>query len=380
MASPTPRPTRTPLPLPTLRPDEMEVLQGWGDFPRMPVVSTSLHWRTDDGLYLLEGDRATFLSLFEGLSAYDCGDVAKLSPDGQHITIMPKWEHQYQYVNTLEVVNTQSASRTRVYEEVKGEDGSSSWERLLSFAWLDDEQILYTIQRPRDPALCQDPATDPCPVPGELWLTDLEGKKQLLLAADDLHSILGVSPDGRQVYLLRYAASWNPGGQGEWFDLALLDLDSRKIQVLWPEEGAEESLYTHYRLVTLPDGTQRVVFSEWHRDVPPIWMFDPTSGRSTVVWTHEGEILHPSLETPWCFHWSPDSATTFVYLLENGLWWVDLETSHTRHLVEGSTRLLAWGPEGIVIQRQADTFQILDEEGAIQGEIHIGPQGERRIV
>jgi hypothetical protein len=87
-------------------PPPNRVAQGYGNFPRLPVVAPG-----EDGatlaLYLVEGDTATQLVTLEGTRAGSNRADARLSPDGRYAACL-RTEGEYMR-SVLEVVDTQEA-------------------------------------------------------------------------------------------------------------------------------------------------------------------------------------------------------------------------------------------------------------------------------
>jgi hypothetical protein len=262
--------------------------------------------------------------------------------------------------------------------------------RLTSMAWLDDEHILYTVQGPNDCPGGGPPADPPCAMPGELWVTDLSGVKQRLLAADRLFQVLGVSPDGQQAYFLRLGAEWVPAGPNEWYNLYSLDLTSGVTATLWPRANDPER-YTGYALQPFPDGGQRVLFryQQFGNTVsvssPVIWMLDPGSGAGAAIWTiDQGKSFKQGTvyDTPLVYFWSPHTEQDFLYLADGsalgGIWWVDKAAQQSHLLRQEGGDLLAWTAQGIVVHvrddaQLLDVLRLVDEAGQLQGEIDLHP-------
>lgn len=386
MPSPTavPRPTKespsTATPIPT--PEEERVIKGWGNFPRLPVVAPASDGHTL-ALYLVEADTATQLVVFEETHVYNNLAVVQLSPGGRHIASMLL----YTITPTLELVDTQDPRRVVLYESawdpsLGGGKGEGAFvDQVTSFAWLDDEHVLYTTMKWIDWEECRDRqmAGESCAVPGEIWLTNLLGEKQLLLAGDRIHSVLGASRDGQQVYFTRYAPTWDWGAQDEWVELSALELDSGTVQFLWPQEG-HSGRYLSFKLIFLPDGTQRVLFTTFREQPPVVGMLDLQTGQVEMIWACD-QVPYPD-NTPAVFLPSPHSAHTFVYQtwgVRGQLWWVDTAASQARKLGEGCG-LLAWTAEGIVTDQEEEQqgltgfyLKLLDETGEVQGEIRNTP-------
>ena len=182
---------------------------------------------------------------------------------------------------------------------------------------------------------------------------------------------------------------------------ALVDVKSGEMTNLWPEEELGGKRYLNFKLVVLPDGSRRLLFTtrDWGDSVakspPVIWMADPESGQAEAIWSidqgkdwSKGEMTGTIYHTPREFLWSPRSEHGFIYLagaVLGGVWHVDLETGKAEPLGEAESlgrtglRLLAWATEGIVIQGQ-DVIWLLDEKGEIRGEIRFREDEERSLA
>jgi len=181
----------------------------------------------------------------------------------------------------------------------------------------------------------------------------------------------------------------------------LLDLGSGEMKNLWPQEERGAERYHSFKLIALPDASRHLLFVTAERgdtaatQPPVIWMGEPESGQAEAIWTirqgkdwSKGELTGTLYDIPRDFLWSPHSDQTFIYLADGaalgGVWRVDLEAEKAEPLgkVEsvGRTglRLLAWTPEGIVIQNQ-DGLRLLDENGEVQGEMRFR-EGEERAL
>ncbi len=93
------------------------VVQGYGDFPRLPVVAPGADGTTL-ALYLVEGNRATQLQEFEGLHIGDDSVIVRPSPNGEHIAalLLDSWDG----ASTLEVLNVEETRRVTLDEGAGG--------------------------------------------------------------------------------------------------------------------------------------------------------------------------------------------------------------------------------------------------------------------
>jgi hypothetical protein len=158
---------------------------------------------------------------------------------------------------------------------------------------------------------------------------------------------------------------------------------------LWPQEERGVERYHSFKLIALPDGTQRLLFATAERgdtapmQPPVVWTADPESGHAEAIATINQGRTVPKYGTaiydiPRDFLWSPRSEREFVYLADGaalgGVWRVDLDAGTagplggTESLARTGLRLVAWTPEGIVIQNQ-DALWLLVESGEVLGEI-----------
>jgi hypothetical protein len=369
-------------------PTQDRVVQGYGDFPRLPVVAPAADGTTL-ALYLVKGETATQLATLEGTRTGSNRADAYLSPDGQYVVYL-RTEGEYMR-RVLEVADTQEDRRMVIAEGAKGvhQRGAGS-ETLTSVAWMDAEHILYSKVRwpSSEEREASWEAETPLPVEGEVWMSSVDGKEQRLLASGRIYQVLGASSEGKALYVTRLMPGHEMNRE-EGF--ALVDTESGEMTDLWPEEEQGVKRYLNFKLVVLPDGSRRLLFvtRDWGDSAatqpPVIWVGDPESGQDKVIWTidqgkdwSKGEKRGTIYDTPRNFLWSPRSEYELIYLAGDvlgGVWHVDLETGKAEPLGQveslGKTglRLLAWASEGIVIQSQ-DVIWLLDEWGEVQGEIH----------
>jgi Tol biopolymer transport system component len=362
------------------------VLQGSGVFPRLAVAAPAADGITL-ALYLIEGDSATQLMALEGTRDGVNRAVVQLSPDGRYVACL-RTEGDYLRL-ILEVIDTQTAQRALIAEGAKDapEHGAAS-ETLTSVAWMDAGHILYSkVRWPSSEEWTTSwEAGTPLSVRGEVWLSDVEGQEQRLLASGSIHRVLAMSPGGNTLYVTRLIRG-REAEREEGF--ALLDLGSGEVKNLWPQEERGAERYHSFKLIALPDGTRRLLFATAERgdtaptQPPVIWMADPESGYAEAIATIDQGRTVPKYGTaiydiPRDFLWSPRSEREFIYLADGaalgGVWRVDLDAGTaeplggTESLARTGLRLVAWTPEGIVIQNQ-DALWLLDESGEVRGEI-----------
>jgi hypothetical protein len=375
------------------KPPPNRVVQGRGSFPRLPVVAPGADGSTL-ALYLVEGDRATQLLEFEGMHIGDDSVIVRSSPDGEHIAalLLDSWDG----ASTLEVLDIKGAHRVTL-DEGAGDlapGKGAAHEDITWLAWLDDEHVLYSkVTAPSTEEVEASRETGaPLPVRGEIWLADLEGGTERLLAEAPVQRVLGSSPDGKRVYFTCHS---QPGREGYYADgFCVMDVDLGAMRMLWPSadrplEGSAPSneAFFGYKLVTMPDGKQRVLFvgTEHHNgppaNPPDVWLADPESGEAKRLWTADQGETFPdgwvAYDTPVDFLWSPHSEEVFAYLGDGvafgGVWWVDVGAGQTNNLLPGDLGLVAWTDEGIVVQSQ-EALWLLDETGEVRGEICFGKE------
>jgi hypothetical protein len=371
-----------------------EVVEGYGDFPRLPVIAPGAD-STTLALYLVEGDRATQLVEFEGLRIGDDSVMVWPSPDGRHIAalLLDSWDG----ASTLEVLDVKEARRVTL-DKGAGDLTSArgaAHEDITWLAWLDDEHVLYSkVTAPGTEEVEASQETGaPLPVRGEIWLADLQGETERLLAQAPVQRVLGASPDGKRMYFTCHSQPGREGYRADGF--CVLDVDSGTVRIPWastdrPLEGSTPSNNTFfgYKLVTMPDGKQRVLFvgTEHHQGPPvnpaDVWLADPEREEAERIWTADQGGSFPdswvAYDTPIDFLWSPCSEEKFAYLGDGiafgGVWWVDTGVRQTRNLMPGDLHLIAWTEEGIVVQSE-EALWLLDEAGEVRGEIRFRGKG-----
>ncbi len=381
-AVPEPVPTATPQP--TLVPGR--TAQGWGNLPRWPVVAPASDGRTL-ALYLVEGDAATQVVVFTGTEANVHRITTQLSPDGRHVACVANesWWGGY----ALQVVDLGTGQLTTPYEadwDPSLGKGAGRTRIVTALAWLDDNHILYSLLKVTDDSSS--------PRVGEVWLTDLAGNKEELLSADWVFRVLGVSPDGRLVYLVRFVPDrWEV--DPDVGRLAVLDRDTGELRDIWPQEG-DTTRYVVLGLVTVPGRGQRVALrtgalGQTVSTAPTvIWLVDPQNGSAEPIWTVDRskdmeECSCPAYDVPDGILWSPGSDQTFLYRSDGsmaaGLWTVDMATGQERLSWDRSPDLLGWTQEGILVQETSwpidspptVTVYLLGEDSQVRGQIQLWP-------
>ena len=364
-------PTLTPMPKP-------DTVKGWGSFPRMAAVA-------DEALYLVQGDTATLLLDFRDITDkairfYETRTRVQLSPNGQYVAYLFDTDTGDDFLGYVDIQSGENYLLKVVgnLQTCVGSKGEQPFEDITSFAWMDNQRILYT-KRKSAPDLAE-------PWLAELWLVALEDAEETKLASDKVLKVLGVSPDKEQVFFLYGTPFYDFYSK----ELAGLDLVSGAMTRLLPPEGAEQGLskrYVSFTLVTMPDTTQRIVAAEinpWETvnlQKPVIWMVDPRNNSIDAIWTiSQGRDIGTDYDFPVDFIWSPSSESKFVYstyeLVFDGVWMVDLKNDNVVQIVEisntgGQILLLAWSFDGIVTQSFPgfDKLTLWSETGEIIGEI-----------
>lgn len=360
-------------------PTQDRVVQGYGDFPRLPVVAPGADGTTL-ALYLVEDNQATQLLEFEGLSLGSDSVVVRFSPDGRHIAalLLDNWDG----ASTLKVLDVKDARRVML-DKGAGDltpGKGAAHEDITWLAWLDDEHILYskvTSPSSEEVETSQKTGTS-LPARGEVWLANLEGETRQLLAESLIQRVLGASPDGKRVYFTCHSQPGQEGCHADGF--CVLDVDLGTTRMLWPSadrplKGSTpfNNAFFGYKLVTMPDGKQRVLFvgTEHHQGAPAnpadVWLADPEAEEAKLIWTAD-----QAYDVPVDFLWSPHSEDQFAYLGDGfafvGVRWVDTGVRQTRNLMPGDLDLMAWTEEGIVVQTDKALW-LLYETGEVRGEI-----------
>jgi hypothetical protein len=377
------------LPTPTFKPTIQEdfKLQGYGDFPLFPVIATASDGKTL-ALYMVEGDKATQLRIFEGTSWMDDQISVQTSPDNQHLALLlQKGEDG---TTTLEVTGISGAESyliARGAGNLNPAEKGSAFEFITSSAWLDNKHLLYSkVTFPSSAEWDSNrQANLPIPIQAKTWISTLDGEEQRLLTDAPVYRVLGGSSDGKTLYVTRLIP-----GHEEWGmeGFSLLNVGSGSFVNLWPVEEQAPAYYYDIGMVVLPDGSSRVglVYLEQGPGTtvatspPTIWMGNPDSRELEVSWTvnhgtpyAKGDSKGATYAFPQTVLWSPSSKQEFIYSAD-GIWKVDLLSQTEQRLVDtGVADLQAWTPEGIIISNNSTgVLQLLDEFGVVQGEIKLG--------
>ena len=192
-------------------PPSNRVAQGYGNFPRLPVVAPGADGTTQ-ALYLVEGDTATRLVTLEGTRAGTDRVDPRLSPDDRY-TAFSRYDREAKR-SVLEVADTKKPQRAVIAEGLKrGEVKGAAFEELTSVAWLDAEHILYSkVKWPSSHEWVSSwEAGTPPPVQGEVWMSRIDGKEQRPLASGRIHRVAGCHT--RRANVVRDTADRRPRGE-----------------------------------------------------------------------------------------------------------------------------------------------------------------------
>jgi hypothetical protein len=374
-------------------PPEQLVVEGTGDFPRVAVAAPG-----PDGvtlaLYLVEGNKATQLATLNGSTVGTNSVQAELSPDGLHVACLRTVGGSLRPV--LEVIHTETLARVTVAEgPTQAREKGAPWDELTSVAWMDSDNLLYvrvswSVSVGAGSASQEEMSMR---ADGELWVSDLDGRRQELLVAGSVYRVLGASSDTSTVYATRLI----PGTE-EWRDegFAVVQRATGKMENLWPVEDGAQQRYHNFGLVNLPDGSLRVLYATSGQEqtvstsAPVIWMGDPHTGHTDEIWVirdgmevSKTGVSFTAYDIPGDFLWSPTSGFEFVYLADGaalgGAWRVDLSANESHRLERAGSRLVEWTDRGIVAEGLR-AIHLLDKVGVLGGEILLSPDlgGETR--
>jgi len=353
--------------------------QGSGNFPHMFVVAPIVDGK-HLALYLVEGSIARQLLVYEDLNT-DASITCQPSADGKYAACLIR---DSKGVASVEVVDGKDPQRTLIGTGIgslsPNEKGGPS-EEITSFAWLDQEHLLYSkITFPREFSRADRNWNIPLPpLKGEVWLSNLDGKDQRLLVTAPIYRLLGASPDVQTLYVTRLLP-----GREDWLmqGFSLLDIATGKLENLWPsEEKSTTSLYS-FKMITLPDGAPRITFigagppgTTSSVKPPVVWIGDPETREAKPVWKMDhGEEYTVNGKTHKQYYFSgdilgsPDSASEFVYSMLGNAWKVNIEDGEEEKLGPVYGKLLVWAQEGIVSQSR-NVIHLLGTTGEELGEI-----------
>ena len=332
-------------------------------------------------LYLVQGDAVTLLLDFGDITDreihfyYQARTQVQFSPNGQYVAYLFDTATGATVLGYVDIQERENhiLKITGDLQEPRGQ--GEPYEFINSFVWMDNQSIAYTDLRGNE---CL----------AELWLVDLENAAETKLAGDEVLEVLGVSDDGDRIFFLRGVLCDESRYYRE--ELASLDLDSGAVTPVLPPALEEGDRYLSFTSVTMPDTTWRILASEIGpgmtvtSEKPKIWMVDPRSNSSNVIWTISqgrdlgtkgGTNLGTVYDCPRDFIWSPSSESKFAYLADGaalgGVWMVDLQSRSAVQILSREEILLAWSSNGIVTESFPwfDKLTLWSEAGKVIGEI-----------
>lgn len=323
-------PTPTPMPEPTPWP---AVVEGTGAFPKL-VVPVPGPMGYAEALYLVEGSQARLLVSLDSSTSFSTLEP-QLSPDGRQVAFVFA---DREGVSRVGMVDTDTGEY-RLIEEARGEltgRKSGPIEEITSVAWVADARLAYTriVWPSSDELEAAWQKGEPWPIQDEVWSYDLETGDKRVIGSGRVFSVLGASPDGRDLYVTRLIP--DVGGERR-SGFALLHLDSGAVESLWPREEVPEETYMSVELVSLPEGRRGLAFVVVARgegpgsEPPVVWLGDLETLKAEPIWTvtrreepSPGSFRYPA---PRRLAWSPDSARTFALQYfappEEEIWLVD---------------------------------------------------------
>ena len=355
-------------------------------FPHIPVVMPD-----EDGdtlaIFMVGGGTATRLASLEGSRVNTNHAEAQLSPDGRFVACLRTRGDTLRPV--IEVIDIKDSRKRIIAEDPidTSNGGAGTGSRPTSLVWMDDQHILYSrVKWPSRMTQASRQDVGATSIAGEVWMSDLQGEEQRLVARGPLFRVLGATSRGDSLYVT-YLISGRETEREEGF--AVIDMASGEMTPLWPAEDGEGLHYRDFKLAILADGTIRILFVAAGRGdrtataPPTIWSGDPDSGQAERIGVVEqgrtvAERDLTIYDLPTDILLSPSSKKKVVYLTggmaAGGIWQLDTETEKSTLLnapeirgVDGA-RLLAWTPGGLVV-KDRDTLRLLDENGETQGEI-----------
>jgi hypothetical protein len=403
----TPWPTATATPTPPLPPP----VHGYGD---LPELITSAQGAADGtlALYRVAGDTAWPLTLLPGTRwGHNAVIGLRVAPGGafaaylrgagdysdQLIEVVRLSDGQRTVVATLSRTPARGVAPSELaLSVVQGADpvrytlaawsrapwagGGTPTDELGPPVWLDAEHLAYTqVKWSQVPGAGSGQAPEPG-VPlnllTDIWSVSIDGRSRELLATAAVYRLHGVSAGGETLYATRLL----PGYQDHRFEgFARVHLPGGAVENLWPADDESRERYLGFTLVTLPDGSPRLLYSVAGRGdtCPPppavIWLADPISRSAQAIWTLGGPDADGpfACSMPGSFLWSPQATGVLLYQDGAAVWRLDVEARQAAQLpITGS--LLSWRPEGIVTQDISYGPRVLrlwSETGELLGEI-----------
>ena len=229
---------------------------------------------------------------------------------------------------------------------------------------MDHQNILYT----REPSTARK---------SEIWKASIDGENKTLLATLPISRVLGLSKDQSQLYVTRLIeAGWRLEG------FAMYDLETQRLENLWPSEETPPPFYYGMQLVQMPGGTARALFAYVEQGpgstvfgkAPILYLGDPESQEAETIWSAEKHGIPDSsgfvyYASPNDVVFSPVSEDKFLLSLNGELWAVE-KGGKEQLLANFVSRLISWMPEGIVfLDEYHGTLQLVDETGRVLGKI-----------
>jgi hypothetical protein len=371
---PIPPPTAPVVPEPEAVLNTSYVIKGWGEFSRTPVVAPAKDGRTL-ALYLVEGDQASQLLIFNNSHQNWDNVTFEVSPNGEYIAYLFRSSNIETFIGIVDIMGEQNTLIDKGAGKLDPPDVKAGpFEEITSLTWLDDQNILYTkVTWPGN----DEPASEE--IIGEIWQSSMDGKEQQLLATAPILRIYGASSDRSKFYVTRiYEDSWNMEG------FAILDAKSQKLEYLWPAEEKPAPHYYGMRKITLADGSLKVLYTYLEQgpgtsvatSPPTLWLGDPETKQSAIIWTADDHpLIRPTDNTttysaPDTLEFSPNNKNEFIYTISGNLWHRDTTKMEDKLIGEVDVDIQAWTANGIFGWDQAKSkLQLLDEDGQIKGEI-----------
>lgn len=258
-------------------------------------------------VFVRSGDSHSFLKRFEGkpIGAYSV--IAKVSPDGRHVALIPDFNSSYG--TQLIVLSMVDGS------EVLTRDGY-----ITDIAWSNEGQILAFVSLDKDSAVFEwvadgsdlSAAIRPSDPIGQVTLTDLTGNETPLTTHSSIVRVLGFSADSTTLYVTRVHET--PGFQLEAFSHISITSGEITDVLVSPLDGV---FYRGFKLVPIRGGEPQVgliVSSSMHAtgesgDFLSLVNVDGTNRRDI----HTGSVRYTD------YLWDQD-ANQVVFSTRHGIW------------------------------------------------------------
>ena len=345
-----------------LNPGPEGLVKGSGDFPHLRLMGF-LSDGKQYALYDVKGDTATPLTIFEE-SFENSLITLQSSPDNRYDIVLTKYTSEN--ATRLEVFDAETNQRVLI-DRGMGRMPNGQAEIITSAIWKDDTHILYNrVIYPSNEEMQKLSYGDTIPVKGEIWLGSVDGKERQQIASGAFYKIIGVSSTGKTLYVTRLIEdAWPFEG------FALLNIDTSTTDYLWPAGEKPEEHYYNLQMVTLPDGTHRVRYTQGLPGVPTVWIGDPETRQSEILLT--GTEIGPL--APENFLFPTYQEQMFAYTFNGSLWLSDTNQDSERLLGENVGTLLNWTDKGIVAWNEdKGVLQLFSITGQLLGEIQFYPQ------